>query len=57
MRKAGIKIWVLTGDKIETAINIGKSSRLINPDNEILILDGHNIQEIENCLITLYEKV
>lgn len=25
LRKTGIKIWVLTGDKIETAINIGYS--------------------------------
>lgn len=23
LKKAGIKIWVLTGDKVETAINIG----------------------------------
>lgn len=34
MRAAGIKVWVLTGDKIETAINIGFSSGLL--DNEIL---------------------
>lgn len=27
---AGIKVWVLTGDKIETAINIGFSCKLIN---------------------------
>ena len=32
MRKAGIKVWVLTGDKIETAINIGFSSGLIDDD-------------------------
>lgn len=25
MKKAGIRVWVLTGDKIETAINIGFS--------------------------------
>jgi len=25
IRKAGIKVWVLTGDKVETAINIGQS--------------------------------
>lgn len=25
LKEAGIKIWVLTGDKIETAINIGYS--------------------------------
>ena len=29
IRSAGIKLWVLTGDKIETAINIGYSSGLI----------------------------
>lgn len=34
MREATIKVWVLTGDKIETAINIGFSSGLL--DNEIV---------------------
>ena len=39
-RKTGIKVWVLTGDKIETAINIGFSCQLINSDMERLIVDG-----------------
>ena len=26
LKKAGIKLWVLTGDKVETAINIGFST-------------------------------
>ena len=30
IREAGIKLWVLTGDKVETAINIGFSSGLID---------------------------
>ena len=30
IREAGIKLWVLTGDKIETAINIGYSSGLLD---------------------------
>jgi len=30
MKRAGIKVWVLTGDKIETAINIGISCKLLN---------------------------
>ena len=30
IRKAGIKLWVLTGDKIETAINIGYACRLLD---------------------------
>jgi P-type E1-E2 ATPase len=29
--KAGVKVWVLTGDKEETAINIGYSCRLLEP--------------------------
>jgi phospholipid-transporting ATPase len=33
MKEAGIKIWVLTGDKIETAINIGISAGLIETHN------------------------
>jgi phospholipid-transporting ATPase len=29
LQLAGIKVWVLTGDRQETAINIGMSCRLI----------------------------
>lgn len=29
IKKAGIKLWVLTGDKIETAVNIGYSCGLL----------------------------
>lgn len=32
MKEAGIKIWVLTGDKIETAINIGYSCNILSND-------------------------
>ena len=31
MRNAGIRIWMLTGDKLETATCIAKSSRLVSP--------------------------
>ena len=30
LQQAGIKVWVLTGDRQETAINIGLSCRLIS---------------------------
>ncbi|KAL2136056.1 hypothetical protein VTI74DRAFT_5636 [Chaetomium olivicolor] len=33
---AGIKLWVLTGDKVETAINIGFSCNLLNNDMDLL---------------------
>ena len=32
MKRTGIKVWVLTGDKVETAINIGYSAGLLNND-------------------------
>ena len=38
IRKAGIKLWVLTGDKIETAINIGFSCKLLDKEMELFIL-------------------
>ena len=31
-KETGIKVWVLTGDKVETAINIGFSCGLLNND-------------------------
>lgn len=40
MKKAGIKVWVLTGDKIETAINIGFSCQLLNDKMELFVIDG-----------------
>ncbi|KAF7331909.1 Phospholipid-transporting ATPase [Mycena kentingensis (nom. inval.)] len=42
LKRAGIKIWVATGDKLETAIAIGKSTNLINPDSNIIIIRGGN---------------
>jgi magnesium-transporting ATPase (P-type) len=39
IRRAKIKLWVLTGDKIETAINIGFSCKLLDDEMEIFIID------------------
>ena len=36
--RAGIKLWVLTGDKVETAINIGFSCNLLNNELELIHL-------------------
>ena len=35
---AGVKVWVLTGDKMETAINIGYSARLLGPEMVLIRL-------------------
>lgn len=42
LRNAGIRIWMLTGDKIETATNIAVSSRLVGHSQGIYTIAGVN---------------
>ena len=35
LHDADIKVWVLTGDKLETAESIGFSSRLLEPEMQL----------------------
>ncbi|XP_023561755.1 probable phospholipid-transporting ATPase VD isoform X2 [Octodon degus] len=42
LRKAGIKIWMLTGDKQETAINIAYACKLLEADNKLFILNSQS---------------
>ncbi|KAJ3083920.1 phospholipid transporting ATPase [Rhizoclosmatium hyalinum] len=37
---AGIKLWVLTGDKLETAINIGLSCNLLSKNMNLILVRG-----------------
>ncbi|TPX31648.1 hypothetical protein SmJEL517_g05073 [Synchytrium microbalum] len=48
--RCGIKVWLLTGDKQETAINISMSSRLIQPDMVLRIVSGSNKKEVKASL-------
>eukprot|EP00842_Homolaphlyctis_polyrhiza_P006347 jgi/Hompol1/6713/HPOL_005065-RA len=47
LQEAGIKIWVLTGDKMETAINIGYSCNLLTKDMTLLQIRGGNSMDDE----------
>ncbi|KAG0584404.1 hypothetical protein KC19_3G207800 [Ceratodon purpureus] len=49
LARAGINIWVLTGDKVETAINIGYACSLLRQgmDNLIVSLEGSEARAIE----------
>ncbi|RKP10485.1 hypothetical protein THASP1DRAFT_12761 [Thamnocephalis sphaerospora] len=40
LRRAGIKVWVLTGDKLETAINIGYSCNLLTHEMQLWTVRG-----------------
>lgn len=42
--KAGIKIWVLTGDKRETAMNVGYCCKLIEANMTVIVLNEDNDQ-------------
>ncbi|KAL8927553.1 MAG: hypothetical protein Q9208_002358 [Pyrenodesmia sp. 3 TL-2023] len=44
LQEAGIKVWVLTGDRQETAINIGMSCKLISEDMSLLVINEESAQ-------------
>ncbi|KAL7633000.1 UNVERIFIED_CONTAM: hypothetical protein RMT77_016710 [Armadillidium vulgare] len=48
--KAGIHVWVLTGDKQETAINIGHSCRLLSQGMPLLILNTGSLDETRDTI-------
>ena len=48
--KANIKVWVLTGDKVETAKSIGQSCMLIRADMNEILIDGKTDIEIKKQL-------
>jgi len=43
--QAGIKMWVLTGDKMETAINIGFSCSLLNNSMKKIVLSSEKTED------------
>lgn len=58
LQMAGIKIWVLTGDKQETAINIGYSCQLLTDDMvDVFIVDGITKPEVEQQLRKFKESI
>ncbi|GAA5877380.1 hypothetical protein JCM3774_003580 [Rhodotorula dairenensis] len=40
LKRAGIKIWVATGDKLETAIAIAKTCNLLSRDMNVIVIKG-----------------
>ncbi|XP_042498743.1 probable phospholipid-transporting ATPase 8 isoform X2 [Macadamia integrifolia] len=49
LSQAGVKIWVLTGDKMETAVNIGYACRLLREEmcQIVITLDGPDMIALE----------
>ncbi|XP_039438836.1 probable phospholipid-transporting ATPase IM isoform X4 [Culex pipiens pallens] len=58
LQMAGIKVWVLTGDKQETAINIGYSCQLLTDDMvDVFVIDGLTKSEVEQQLRKYMESL
>lgn len=54
---AGIVVWVLTGDKPETAINIAYSAKLFSPQMEVLKLFARSREAAERTISCYLEEI
>ncbi|GAA5828011.1 hypothetical protein JCM11251_005690 [Rhodosporidiobolus azoricus] len=57
LQQAGIKVWVLTGDRQETAINIGLSCRLISESMSLVIVNEDNAHDTHEFITKRLEAV
>ncbi|KAI8805334.1 hypothetical protein BJ742DRAFT_656099, partial [Cladochytrium replicatum] len=46
LRRAGVRVWMLTGDKKETAVNIAGTCELVKPYSEVIHIEGSTTGEI-----------
>lgn len=57
IKKADIKFWMLTGDKMETAINIGYSCKVLDNQMQIFKVEQNSKQEIMNFLTGVLRSI
>ncbi|XP_076320991.1 phospholipid-transporting ATPase VD-like isoform X2 [Tachypleus tridentatus] len=50
LQAAGLVVWVLTGDKQETAVNIAYSCQLFTPDMEVLTLNARSKEAVKDTI-------
>lgn len=50
LQEAGINVWVLTGDRQETAINIGYSCKLLNEDMSLIVCNEESHWDTKSFL-------
>ena len=50
LKETGMRIWVLTGDKIETAINIGFACKLLSSEMDQFVVDAGDEVSVEQQL-------
>jgi hypothetical protein len=57
LSEAGIKIWVLTGDRQETAINIGYASGQLTADTNVVVLNASNPGAVKRRIEKAIERL
>uniref|UniRef100_A0A665W3Y3 Phospholipid-transporting ATPase n=1 Tax=Echeneis naucrates TaxID=173247 RepID=A0A665W3Y3_ECHNA len=57
LREAGIQVWVLTGDKLETAVNIGYACRLLEEEDLVINMSCKNKITCTSILDCALEEV
>uniref|UniRef100_A0A453ER37 Phospholipid-transporting ATPase n=1 Tax=Aegilops tauschii subsp. strangulata TaxID=200361 RepID=A0A453ER37_AEGTS len=50
LRQAGMKVWILTGDKQETAISIGYSCKLLTNDMTQIVINNNSKESCKRSL-------
>ncbi|PPQ70040.1 hypothetical protein CVT25_006368 [Psilocybe cyanescens] len=57
LHRAGIKLWILTGDKLQTAIEIGYSCNLLKNDMDLMILSAGTLEQTRSQLEAGLNKI
>lgn len=57
IRQAGIRLWVLTGDRKETAISIARSCHIIQPSDSIVVLNGNSLSKAQEAITKAINEV
>ncbi|XP_015268247.1 PREDICTED: probable phospholipid-transporting ATPase VD [Gekko japonicus] len=57
LRRAGITIWMLTGDKQETAVNVAHSCRLLEPVDKLFTLKSDSQEACEQLIENILEEM
>ncbi|KAK7062688.1 phospholipid transporting ATPase [Paramarasmius palmivorus] len=57
LHKAGIKLWILTGDKLQTAIEIGYSCNLLKNDMDVMIISADSAEQARSQIEAALNKI
>ncbi|KIK63428.1 hypothetical protein GYMLUDRAFT_41114 [Collybiopsis luxurians FD-317 M1] len=57
LHRAGIKLWILTGDKLQTAIEIGYSCNLLKQEMDLMILSADSAEKARSQIEAGLNKI